>query len=496
MRILDSNSKSSWTLSNATEVDDGIVLKANGIIRATLSGSGKLSFKIISKNISGTGGLCIRLFDKDDNIIFLKNLTSSGKSWTEKNLNLSISKKFKNSKLEIYRPKNSLGRVQIGRVIIDGEDGLVPEEKKLEKVFSKKILIPAETPKRLAVIIPYGIYGGGEIYLKNIFSNPENPFVTDFIYLAKNPLEYHILNPKINHIKAKGFQQIKSILISNNYDIVVYYNSKKVYEAISELKVGKQISSEVIEIYHSNFVWPDAVANLRTRAGVDKIFRVSETLCDDIAGVKKKNTVPVGIDVDLFKRKDSARISGEQIHVGLVARLSPEKNIKYAIDLLAKNKSVKLSIVGGGPLKAAMFKYLKDNSINNIELVGHVENVADYYNNFDAFILTSKMEGTPISILEAMSFGLPIFSTDVGEIRANFGHLDNFYFLSGDQKLDRELLSRSLHKKCYFNNLREYILENHNIKLNSNLFFNLLLKNILFVSPKDESKTVLSGVFY
>jgi len=219
-------------------------------------------------------------------------------------------------------------------------------------------------------------------------------------------------------------------------------------------------------------------------------------LCHNISGVDDICTVPVGIDPSLFQRKNSRKNHDKRICFGLVARLSPEKNIKYAIDLIASNSDMKLSIIGDGPLRSALSSYIRENSIKNVELVGYVEKPEEYYNEFDAFILTSKIEGTPISILEAMSFGLPIFSTDVGEIRSNFGHLDNFHFLTGNLNDDTSILIKNSDKKCLFNNLREYIIENHNIRSNSNLFFNLLLKNMLFTVLADPEKTTLSGRFY
>jgi glycosyltransferase involved in cell wall biosynthesis len=141
-------------------------------------------------------------------------------------------------------------------------------------------------------------------------------------------------------------------------------------------------------------------------------------------------------------------------------------------------------------------KYVDKKGIKNIQFTGHLEDVTDYYNTIDAFILTSKIEGTPISIIEAMAFGLPIFTTDVGEIRANFGHLDNFHFLTGNIKEDVEILSKNFEKRCLFNNLREYVLENHSSRLNSNLFFNILLENMLITAPADPNKMMLNGTYY
>ena len=95
---------------------------------------------------------------------------------------------------------------------------------------------------------------------------------------------------------------------------------------------------------------------------------------------------------------------------GIVARLSPEKNINYAIDLISSMHNANLIIVGDGPERAKIESRISDDS--SIKLVGHKRNIEDYYNLFDAFLLTSKYEGMPISILEAMSVGKPIIATE------------------------------------------------------------------------------------
>ena len=63
-----------------------------------------------------------------------------------------------------------------------------------------------------------------------------------------------------------------------------------------------------------------------------------------------------------------------------------------------------------------------------------------FYNIFDALLLTSKIEGTPISIIEALMCGLPIFTTPVGQIENNYSNLHGVNMLSGDAGVDAESL--------------------------------------------------------
>lgn len=67
---------------------------------------------------------------------------------------------------------------------------------------------------------------------------------------------------------------------------------------------------------------------------------------------------------------------------------------------------------------------------------GHIENakLMEYYreNRVDLFINTSKHEGLPVSIMEAMSFGIPIIATDVGSTRETIEEGKNGYLLPED----------------------------------------------------------------
>ena len=135
------------------------------------------------------------------------------------------------------------------------------------------------------------------------------------------------------------------------------------------------------------------------------------------------------------------------------------------------------------------------NDINNVSFLGYKKNVNDFYNIFDAFLLTSKMEGTPISILEAMSCCLPIYSTDVGQIANNFAHLDDFNILSGSLEEDRELIENQTNLSNYSQNLREYVVANHNVEKISNKFFEKIISSSLSFWEKTEAADLIVGEY-
>jgi glycosyltransferase involved in cell wall biosynthesis len=237
------------------------------------------------------------------------------------------------------------------------------------------------------------------------------------------------------------------------------------------------------------------MASIRTRQGVDKILRISSGLANDIGDVDKV-TIPVGVDIDRFVRREAmGRKPSSETVFGIVARLSPEKNIGYAIKLISKIPEARLVIVGEGPNRESLNRIIETNNVKNVTFVGYQNETEDYYNTFDAFLLTSKMEGTPISILEAMSCGLPIYTTGVGQIFNEFSHLENFHILNGDIEGDVEILRSQIDAPNYYQNLREFILENHDLKKVSSKFYESIADNLPVFEDIKKDATVLLGEY-
>lgn len=95
--------------------------------------------------------------------------------------------------------------------------------------------------------------------------------------------------------------------------------------------------------------------------------------------------------------------------------------------------------------------------------------------------------------MEAMANGLSVFTTDVGEIRRHFGEMDGLFYLSKNLEKDKNLID--LFKTSYNENLRDFIILNHNSKKVSNLFFKNIDNSFLWNSPIEKVKLPLYGVY-
>lgn len=116
--------------------------------------------------------------------------------------------------------------------------------------------------------------------------------------------------------------------------------------------------------------------------------------------------------------KDAAEASWRKprgYRVLTVGTLKAQKNHKLLIDAIAdvQGRKAEVIIVGDGPMRAELEQYIEARGLEGFcQLVGKHENPSAFFKSADLFVLSSDYEGLPNVLVEAMSFGLPIVSTD------------------------------------------------------------------------------------
>jgi len=104
----------------------------------------------------------------------------------------------------------------------------------------------------------------------------------------------------------------------------------------------------------------------------------------------------------------------------MVARFSEPKDhltLLQALDAL-KDKKWHLTLIGDGEGRAKAAKTAAELGISErVDFAGVQEDVTSILSSSQIFVLTSKREGFPISVLEAMRAGLPVIASDVGGIK-------------------------------------------------------------------------------
>jgi len=116
---------------------------------------------------------------------------------------------------------------------------------------------------------------------------------------------------------------------------------------------------------------------------------------------------------------------GDSFVLGTVGRLSYPKNHSFLIDLFSefhqRHPRSKLLIVGDGELRGELEAQIKESGLpNTVLLLGWKADVENYLSAIDCFLLPSRFEGLPISMLEAAASGLNCIISDCVSEEAAF----------------------------------------------------------------------------
>jgi glycosyltransferase involved in cell wall biosynthesis len=141
----------------------------------------------------------------------------------------------------------------------------------------------------------------------------------------------------------------------------------------------------------------------------------------------KTLTIHNGVDLAYYgSYPKSCRAVRKALNIGMksdiilcIASLVRQKRLDILLsafaEVIERHPSCKLIILGDGPLKAQHIEQLKNLGLkSSVFFVGYQEDVRPYLAESDIFVLSSEKEGLPLSILEAMAFGLPCIASNVG----------------------------------------------------------------------------------
>ena len=165
----------------------------------------------------------------------------------------------------------------------------------------------------------------------------------------------------------------------------------------------------------------------RTLRHFDAVIAVSEPILRRVqaAGVERAKThlipnlfAPAGGGMSREQARRRLDLPDVPV-IGWVGRLSREKGPDFALEAFARlgRSNVRLAIIGGGPDEALLRRRAELLGVGDRVLWrGVVPDAGQFYAAFDAFFLSSRSEGTPIALLEAMASKIPVVATRVGGI--------------------------------------------------------------------------------
>jgi glycosyltransferase involved in cell wall biosynthesis len=114
-------------------------------------------------------------------------------------------------------------------------------------------------------------------------------------------------------------------------------------------------------------------------------------------------------------------IASDEKVIGVIGRLNPEKGqtvFLNAMEQTVRNVSrVKALIIGDGQDRAMLEELCRGRGLSDhVLFLGYRKNIADYYQAIDLLVQPSFSEGSPNTVLEAMSFGVAVLATAVGGV--------------------------------------------------------------------------------
>ena len=175
-------------------------------------------------------------------------------------------------------------------------------------------------------------------------------------------------------------------------------------------------------------------ARLAARRGA--ITAVAEDLARDFRdrGLDHPDGIAItrgGIDLSAFRsnastardprRRAEWRIPADAVVFGAHGRLVQEKAyeifVRAAARLVADGANAHFVIAGAGPLREALeAEIAAAGPPGRFHLVGFVEDVPGFLRELDVFVLSSRFEGFPIALVEALAAGLPAIATPAGGV--------------------------------------------------------------------------------
>lgn len=213
-------------------------------------------------------------------------------------------------------------------------------------------------------------------------------------------------------------------LIHAHYSLSAYIASfsfpKKLVVSLMGSDVQNKMSNKLIIKIFNKFFWDELI--------------VKSVRMYDFLDIKRASIIPNGVDFDKFNQIK------KEIAIKKTGWSFLKKHVLFAAHPKRIEKNFELA-------KVAMNKLHNPNiELHVLENVPN-ENMNYYYNSADVVLLTSRREGSPNVIKEAMACGIPIVSTDVGDVKQVIGNTNGCYVA----KMDSDDISSKIKLALNFN---------------------------------------------
>ena len=256
--------------------------------------------------------------------------------------------------------------------------------------------------------------------------------------------------------------------------------------AYSKAKISESFDEFQVKNYGFSISLQKKVRSFSIKKS-DIVVTPSQHLKNFILNLGFKNKIEI-INNGVFIPEENTNIfTNDQINITIVSRLVSHKNIEKIIKAISDLNSplINLNIIGDGPELNQLQKIsLESNNKDNIIFHGKLnrDEINHIFLNSDIYIQASNYEGLPHSLLEAMSYGIPVLCTPVGECKEILGNEDRGYILDLPVSKNniKSKISEIIGEKNIANKKgergKDFINEKYNLTNSFNLYKNLFTR--------------------
>ncbi|WP_445426521.1 glycosyltransferase [Alishewanella sp. HL-SH06] len=294
----------------------------------------------------------------------------------------------------------------------------------------------------LQFITPSGFYGAERWVLALANNLPDNAMICDLVVTQEGPkqdLSVAELYPeqagKVHYIATRGrfdftaVQKLVNIIKSRQIEVIHTHGYKSdIIGVLAARKAGIKIVATP-HGFSNNVGWKLRIfirLGLFALKFADKVAPLSQQLMADLKGygIKERQLHFIENGVDLTElapyRKTLALNTAQKpgLRLGYIGQLIPRKGLAdllQAFNLLwQKYPSSTLTLIGEGSQRAELEALATSLPCKAaISFLGFRGDRIALLANFDAFSLTSSLEGIPRCLMEAMAVGVPIVAYDI-----------------------------------------------------------------------------------
>ena len=276
--------------------------------------------------------------------------------------------------------------------------------------------------------------GGGT---KHMFMLGEN-LSSDYkiFYAIPNNKNFHKYLTQENHLaiaerklEIRDIKNLRRFIRSNSIDIIhahgkgagviariacVFSKKPLIYTFHGiHLRCHNRLKNFIYIAYEYLFGWIDSNKILVSKS--EKLYAKRSNIFLGNNSIVINNGVNEMPIKDSENKKDFTNnvYNFSKINVISICRFVVQKNIQDILEIACLLSDINFYIVGNGPLFREINNLIFKKDLKNVFLLGEKNDIFNYLYSSDIYLSTSLYEGLPLSILEAMSIGIPIVASNV-----------------------------------------------------------------------------------